>query len=110
MVKDLEGSGYDIVDEVSRNFPERAKEKYENPPGQPILIDCFVDTGLEGYCCVNLGKIQKSLTRTKPQSFNCVLICHQKLPAVSNNVFSHIAPGSSDSIFELSACSMEEHV
>lgn len=52
---------------------------------------------------VNLGKIWKSLPRTKPQCFdpyqlfNYALIRHQKLPAVSN-VFSHIPEGSGDSI------------
>lgn len=35
--ENLEGSGYDLFDKVSRNFPERAKENHEKPPGQPIL-------------------------------------------------------------------------
>jgi hypothetical protein len=36
MGKDLEGTGYDIVEKVSRNFPGGAKENHENTLGQPI--------------------------------------------------------------------------
>jgi hypothetical protein len=46
MGKDLEGSGYDLVEKLSRKSPEGAKENHENSPGQPIP---GADSGRYGF-------------------------------------------------------------